>query len=100
MSACSLRELHEYLAHASSAAYGNHFCMLQSTTYYHKAVDNGSKLLDKAYDTTVYKNAKTKLYPSIAPYADPAYNSITSNTYYKAAVDHLKPVSPYTAKSL
>ena len=72
---------------------------MQSTSYYHKAVDTGSKILTKATETPVYKNAKTKLYPSIAPYADPAYDKLTSNSYYKAAVDHLKPVSPYTAKA-
>ncbi|KAK9803434.1 hypothetical protein WJX73_000158 [Symbiochloris irregularis] len=73
---------------------------LLSTTYYHRAVDSGSKILTQAQQTAVYKKAKTDLYPSLAPYADPAYNSIVGSTYYKAAVDHLKPVSSYAAKQL
>ena len=42
--------------------------------------------------TALYQKAKTQLYPSVAPYADPALDKISANSYYKAAVDHLKPV--------
>lgn len=72
---------------------------MQSTSYYHKAVDSGSQLLNKAQQTSVYRSAKTNFYPRVASYTDPAYDKITSSSYYKAAVDHLRPVSPYTAKA-
>ena len=74
-------------------------CAEQSTSYYHQAVDQGSRLLHQAQQSSVYQRAKTNIYPTLAPYADPAYDSITGSTYYKAAVNHLKPVPSYSAKA-
>ena len=66
---------------------------MQSHPAYHKAVQAGSESVSNIQGTSLYKNAKDRLYPSVAPYADPALDKLQANGYYQAAVDHLKPVN-------
>ena len=41
--------------------------------------------------TFVYRKAKEALYPYVASYADPAYESVISSPYYKQLMQHLTP---------
>ena len=58
---------------------------------YKKAYDSSNNLLGAAQDTTVYKQTVKRIYPVVAPIADPAIEKI--QPYYKTTVEYWKPVS-------
>eukprot|EP00884_Botryococcus_braunii_P004079 jgi/Botrbrau1/13672/Bobra.0378s0006.1 len=66
---------------------------ITSSQLYHQAVQNSTAVLNKLQATAVYQTAANKLYPTIAPYADPALGRITASHYYQVCVDHLKPAT-------
>ena len=59
---------------------------------YHKAYKGSMDTVSSISSTPLYQKAKSDLYPTVAPYVDPALEKISHNSYYKAGVDHLKPV--------
>lgn len=58
---------------------------------YRRTLELGASALATAQASLLYRKAKENLYPLVAPYADPALNSVMASSYYKAVVDHLAP---------
>jgi hypothetical protein len=58
---------------------------------YKKAYDSSNNLISQAQDTAVYKEASKRLYPVVAPIADPALEKL--QPYYDSTVNYFKPVS-------
>lgn len=58
---------------------------------YNKAVETGADVFNKVQTTYVYKTAANRLYPVIAPYADPIVDKVSNSPYVNNAIDHVKP---------
>ena len=41
----------------------------------------------------ITQKAGERVWPYISPYADPVIEKVESSSYYKAAVNHLKPIA-------
>jgi hypothetical protein len=65
---------------------------VQGSQLYHQAFQNSTAVLSKFQATSIYQTAASKLYPTIAPYADPALGRIAASPYYQVVVEQLKPV--------
>ena len=64
---------------------------LQTAPAYNKAVVTGQEVFSKVQTTYVYKTAANRLYPVIAPYADPVVVKVAHSPYVNNAIEHLKP---------
>jgi hypothetical protein len=58
---------------------------------YKRAFDFSQAAIVKAQESFLYRKAKENVYPLVAKYADPAYASLTSSSYFQAAVQHITP---------
>ena len=67
-------------------------CTAQGHPMYHRAYKGSMDTVSSFQELALVQKAKTDLYPSVAPYVDPAIEKISHNSYYTAGVDHLKPV--------
>ncbi len=66
-------------------------CLLQKQPLYKRAYDSSNNLIAIAQDNSLYKETSKKVYPYVAPIADPALEKI--QPYISQTVDYWKPVS-------
>lgn len=64
---------------------------MQKQPLYKKAYDSSNNLIAHAQETAVYKEASKRIYPVVAPIADPAIEKL--QPYYDSTVEYFKPVS-------
>lgn len=79
---------------AVDAAYARYESLHQgvlASPQYKRAFEFSQTAVTRAQETFLYRKAKENIYPLVAKYADPAYESITSSTYFKAALEHVTP---------
>ncbi len=47
----------------------------------------------QAKQMPISKKVEQRIWPYLSPYADPVIEKVESSSYYKAAVNHLKPIA-------
>jgi len=60
---------------------------------YAKAVEHSIAAVAAVQASAPFKAAAARIYPRVAPFADPALKTIADSPYVAAAVDHLRPIA-------
>lgn len=60
---------------------------------YARAVESSIAAVAAVQASAPFKAAAARLYPAVAPFADPAIKTLAESPYVAAAVDHLRPIA-------